>query len=105
VNQVGHWSLCCVVNPGVILNNTRKSNGLKVVPSDDQPYACILFFDSLKNFHPKSMIAKKVRGWLNSEWTRLEKASNDHDQNPFKADTLKFYQPTGEFSGVLLSFL
>ena len=100
VNQGEHWSLCCVVNPGAILNNVM---ALNKDPGEDKPYPCILFFDSLKA-HPTAAIARKVRKWLNSEWKRLDKASNQANQdesNPFTKFSLLVHNPKGEYLDVL----
>jgi hypothetical protein len=81
-----------VVNPGAILNNVK---ALNEDPGDDEPYPCILFFDSLKA-HRKAAIARNVRNWLNSEWKRLEKASNQDEKEPFKTSSLLVHDPRGE---------
>jgi Ulp1 family protease len=92
-----------VVNPGAILNNVK---ALNKDPGDDKPYPCILFFDSLKA-HPKAAIARKVRNWLNSEWKRLEKASNqvvNQDKSkPFQPTSLLVHNPKGEILGCIVS--
>ena len=93
VNQGLHWSLCCVVNPGAILNNVR---ALNKDPGDDKLYPCILFFDSLGNAHPKNRIAVNLRRWLDSEWNRLEKGSNEDECSPFKKAAMEVHQPRGE---------
>jgi Ulp1 family protease len=87
-----HWSLCCVVNPGFILNNVK---ALKKDPRDDEPYPCILFFDSLMD-HPTEALVCNVQKWLNSEWTRLEKVSNRNESKPFKPSSLLVHNPKGE---------
>lgn len=92
VNQSLHWSLCCVVNPGEILN---KIKALHYDPDDDELYPCLLFFDSLKA-HRKAAIARSVRSWLNSEWTRLKKASIQGEEDPFKPSSLVVHEPRGE---------
>jgi Ulp1 family protease len=94
VNMLGHWSLCCVVNPGAILKKLKANS--KEVPGDDELYPCILFFDSLMNMHPKDEIAQNVRMWLDSEWNRLKKWSTDNERDPFETFALEVHQPKGE---------
>jgi Ulp1 family protease len=93
VNLGLHWSLCCVVNPGFILNNVNSLNKDQV---DDKPYPCILFFDSLL-MHPKLDITSNVRKWLNSEWKKLKKWSNQNQMEPFTKKSLLVHAPKGKF--------
>ena len=65
INTSGHWSLCVVLNAGLILS--RIDHDATTYPSS----VCILFFDSLK-LHKKDYIAKKVRSFLNTENIRLQ---------------------------------
>ena len=74
INKSLHWSFCVVVNPGAIMAHRERmavqENGNTMdLMSADEPFPCILFFDSLK-FHPKNRVAKLVRIWLNTEWKR-----------------------------------
>jgi Ulp1 family protease len=94
-----HWSLCCVVNPGAILKNVKTLNE---DPSDDEPYPCILVFDSMMMSHTMAEnLAINVREWLNSEWTRLGKATKDIEREPFQTDTMHVHQPKGEKLGFI----
>ena len=87
-----HWSLCCVVNPGFILNSVE---ALKKDPRDDEPYPCILYFDSMRG-HAKETLVLNVQKWLNSEWTRLDKATNRNESKPFNDSSLPVHNPKGE---------
>jgi Ulp1 family protease len=92
INQTHtHWSLCCVVNPGFILNNVK---ALKKDPRDDEPYPCMFFFDSL-SAPPKESMGRSVRKWLNSEWTRLKMGSNPDESQPFEPLSLLVHNPKG----------
>jgi Ulp1 family protease len=94
-----HWFLICVVNPGAILNKLKNTSTEK--PGDDELYPGILFFDSLINEDlinedEKTQIADNLRKWLNSEWTRLEKWSNDDERAPFKTYVMNVHEPKSE---------
>jgi Ulp1 family protease len=92
INKSLHWSLCCVVNPGAILNNVKELNKN---PGDDEPYPCILFFDSMRA-HRKLAIVNNVRDWLNLEWTRLGRASTPDKKDPFKHLSLQVHELKGK---------
>lgn len=79
INESLHWSLCVIVNPRFVLEE-----------SDDEEFAFMLFFDSLKA-HRKAQVGEHLRKWLNSEWRRL-KISED---NPFTVDAMKIFSPEG----------
>jgi hypothetical protein len=91
INQSLHWSLCVVVNPGAIMN--VKADAANTSPDD--PFPCMLFFDSLKA-HKKSWVKGHVIKWLNSEWKRLGKNSGDDTPTPFTNSTFSVICPKGE---------
>jgi hypothetical protein len=64
INQTLHWSLCVVVNPGMIANAYKDSH------ADADLWPGIYFFDSLKA-HRMGQVAEDVRRWLNGECKRL----------------------------------
>jgi hypothetical protein len=85
-------SLCCLINPGSILaHKESKTNDVPFV--EDDPFPCILFFDSL-NMHTKRDIGNKVCDWLNSEWIRLAKGGKN--DRPFDLNSFKVMSPRGE---------
>jgi Ulp1 protease family, C-terminal catalytic domain len=94
INKNQHWSLCVVVNPGAIVErlNVMRDDVKNVnnVSNEDDPYPCLLFFDSLKT-HAKARFAKLVRTWLNSEWHRLQ--PNHVLNDPFTADSMRLCSP------------
>jgi Ulp1 family protease len=98
INKHLHWSLCVVVNPGQILSHMRKrevvAKGVHDLElngdNDEMPF--ILFLDSL-NMHRKEQVAKNIRSWLNSEWSRLKKS--DDVREPFTKDSMVVYSPQG----------
>jgi hypothetical protein len=71
INKSLHWSLCVVVNANEIGRMYQDRD-------ESAPRPCILFFDSLKA-HKKEAVAKKVIGWLNAEWKRLDKTASSID--------------------------
>jgi sentrin-specific protease 7 len=95
INKTLHWSLCVVVNPGAIVAHRNRllddsnSNTADLL-SDDDPFPCILFFDSLQA-HAKGRCAKLVRTWLNSEWKRLH--PQQMEQSPFDVKSMRLYTP------------
>ena len=93
VNASAHWSLCVVVNPGVIQSYIEPR---KEAPAYDEPYPCILFFDSLTAGN-KDVVAARVRIWLNAEWRRLQKCKGHDRENPFTSSSLKVHVPIGEY--------
>ena len=87
INKDLHWSLCVIVNPGLILsalNQTGKADDL---------LSCLIFLDSL-NQHSKNSVHTNVTKWLNSEWNRLSKMSDI--QSPFKETSLHIFSTTGK---------
>jgi len=98
INKSLHWSLCVVVNPGEIMNHRENaSHGYDDDGSfkfnEDDPFPSILFLDSLKA-HQKQRVANKIRSWLNSEWTRLEKSENK--LKPFDKNSMVVFSPKSE---------
>jgi hypothetical protein len=95
INKSFHWSLCVVINPGAIikhkklLSNDSDKNDDNI-PSSDDPFPCLLHFDSLLA-HSASAVSGRVRKWLNSEWRRLR--SHHLDQAPFNSKSLVIYSP------------
>jgi Ulp1 protease family, C-terminal catalytic domain len=94
INKNQHWSLCVVINPGSIVEHLKllevDTKQVNYVLKEDDPFPCLLFFDSLKT-HAKGRFGKLIRNWLNSEWQRLHpKHALDA---PFTADTMKLYSP------------
>jgi hypothetical protein len=55
-----HWSLCVVVNPGMV------ANAYKCPQDPTDGFSGIYFFDSLK-YHSLAAVTKNVRKWLNVE--------------------------------------
>jgi len=86
VNADLHWSLCVVVNPGLIANTFEDA----LVPMTAE-HPCILFLDSLK-MHSKHNYAKHIRKWLNFQWKRLGKGKV-HGVTPFRDDTMRLKSP------------
>jgi hypothetical protein len=102
VNKNLHWSLCVIVNPGEIMNGVKwadKENRPDFEEMADQPYPCILFFDSL-HAHRKSTVANHLRKWLNSEWKRLRSSDGAQPGWPFTASTMPIFDPKGAFARV-----
>lgn len=91
MNKSLHWSLCVVVNPGAIQNRVYNDENQHDNQHDD-PFPCILFFDSLKA-HCKGRVALNVRKWLNCEWDRLY-PRNDV-KRPFQSKSMMIYCPKG----------
>lgn len=90
VNQMLHWSLCVVVNPGHISNK-----------AEEGPKACLLFLDSLKA-HRKKKISKLVRKWLNSEWRRIHSTEEAAaGSGPFASEEyFRLLDPKSKWSSV-----
>lgn len=101
VNKSLHWSVAVVVNPGAIIRHIDVLNQDFDVYNEVDEYPFILFLDSLKA-HQKKTIAKHVRGWLNSEWARLDKSKDD---KPFTEQSLQVHSPRSKFSHVLYTVL
>jgi hypothetical protein len=55
------------------------------------PKPCLFFFDSL-HFHSPRDVRKLVIQWLNAEWKRLGKSSNE---TPFKTPAFQIVRPKG----------
>ena len=96
INKSLHWSLCVVVNPGAIIHHRNRMledslSKTSDLQSDDDPFPCLLFFDSLRA-HAKSRCAKLVRTWLNSEWKRLHPEQSE--LSPFDVKSMRLYSPT-----------
>jgi hypothetical protein len=95
VNKGSHWSLCVIVNPGVILEHremlvAHAAPNSSFVPSEEKPFPCLLLFDSLKA-HADGKVAFKVRRWLNSEWARLKPDTTTKEQ--FDLTSMVIYTP------------
>lgn len=91
VNKTLHWSLCVVVNPGAIAKHTTREDSA----DESEPMPCILFFDSLR-IHKKTHVQRNTLEWLNSEWTRLGKASTPELHDPFNKKTMPIICPKGK---------
>jgi len=91
VNSDLHWSLCVIVNAGLIGGKAQHDSS---DTDSEEEWPCILFFDSLK-MHRKRHIAKRMREWLNFEWNRIEHKPK-RLQNPFTAYTMKLVTPKGK---------
>merc|ERR1712238_404701 len=83
INKTLHWSLCVIVNPGTIQTSVDNDEDNK-----HQPVSCMLFFDSLK-MHCKHNTRRLLLRWLNSEWKRIKKSSD----NPFIKKKYPMYDP------------
>lgn len=90
VNKSLHWSFCVVVNPGCILSHLAREEGH--ISGGDAPMPCLLFFDSLK-MHQKDRVHRNVIKWLNAEWLRLGKSSDE--RAPFDRSSLAVLTPKG----------
>jgi hypothetical protein len=112
VNKQLHWSFCAVINPGSIRDHKHNIEIKKEITPEDmeKPFPFLFFFDSLKA-HRKAHVAKLLRKWLNSEWTRLQKASpslatDDYESSlvdqdaeaPFTTKTIQAFDPKGKLS-------
>jgi sentrin-specific protease 7 len=80
VNQALHWSLCIVVNPGLITGFNNDDVDIEV--------SCLIFLDLLQ-FHSRKEIAEKLRTWLNAE---LNRKHNVND-NLFTPITMGSFSP------------
>lgn len=94
INKSLHWSLCVVVNANEIGRMYQDRD-------ESAPRPCILFFDSLKA-HKKEAVAKKVIGWLNAEWKRLDKTASSIDDPqrktmPFDKGTMQVVAPRSKY--------
>lgn len=91
INKSLHWSFCVVVNPGAIMAHRKRcdSKTPDMLPKDD-PFPCILFFDSLRA-HAKNRFARLVRTWLNAEWKRLY--PHESELSPFDATSMRLFTP------------
>ncbi|MGK3738900.1 MAG: hypothetical protein ACI8RD_010820 [Bacillariaceae sp.] len=93
INKTLHWSLCVIVNPGVVeKSNLISVDNVEDDEEEDPPLSCMLFFDSLK-MHNKQRSQKLLLNWLNSEWQRV----NDTSSTPFTKTNYKIYDPGGMF--------
>jgi Ulp1 family protease len=91
VNAGLHWTLVVIVNPGQIANHYNSD-----LPATED-HSSILFFDSLKDFHNKSVNAKHIRQLLNSEHKRLgcEKVGDRSD--PFDCQSIPMASSEGMY--------
>jgi len=86
VNADLHWSLCVVVNPGLIANSY--DNDI----SSREEHSSILFLDSLR-MHNKNTYARHIRDWLNCEWKRLGKGKVGDRSAPFTKEGMTLTSP------------
>eukprot|EP00804_Cyclotella_cryptica_P023147 CCRYP_000358-RA/>CCRYP_000358-RA protein AED:0.01 eAED:0.01 QI:1097/1/1/1/0.75/0.66/9/214/1028 len=89
VNGDMHWSLCVIVNPGLIL---KTDEGSDTDDNEDDEWPCILFLDSLR-MHRKERVAKRMREWLNFEWNRSMKDTEGFRPDPFSREQMKLVTP------------
>jgi len=89
VNADLHWSLCAVINPGLVCANADVDSGEQWESHDA---ACILFFDSLK-MHQKERVAFNIRKWLNYEWNRVAKNKKKNMKRIFDKWTMRLFTP------------
>jgi len=88
INDVLHWSLCVVVNPGKIYNVW--GSGDQIDEEKDAPF--LLLLDSLKA-HKSSKVKKHVYEWLNAEAKRLDKFQRSDGGNPFNYFSMPIFSP------------
>jgi len=100
VNENEHWSFCCVVNPGLVGNVARCADGGRRYHSDgDLEVPCLIILDPLETGgHDKPRIASWLRLWLNFEWKRVTKTTNDD----FTSQSIPCYAPRGKRFNCLL---
>jgi sentrin-specific protease 7 len=84
VNQALHWSLCIVVNPGLITAFNDDDVDVEV--------PCLIFLDSLQ-CHSRKEIAQNLHTWLNVEWIRKQNVN----ENLFTPITMGCFSPKGMF--------
>jgi Ulp1 family protease len=89
VNDALHWSLCVVINPGLV----TAFNDDKV----DVEVPCVIFLDSLKS-HSRKEVAQNMHMWLNAEWKRKYSVN----ENLFTPLTMGCFSSKGMFSMSLL---
>ena len=87
IQQGIHWSLCVVINPGKIKNNTNSN------PDDERTY--MLFFDSLK-LHGKLNILKNIQRWLNNVYKDKNSKDFKEKESCTIFDKVQIYQPNGK---------
>ena len=92
VNKDIHWSLCVIVNPGMVANAIDQD-----VENDDEvlQHPFLLFMDSLKA-HRISRMRKHIQGWMNAEAKRLDKFKSSYKKEPFDSHTLPTIIPKGK---------
>ena len=88
IQQGIHWSLCVVINPGKIKNNTNSN------PDDERTY--MLFFDSLK-LHGKLNILKNIQRWLNNVYKDKNSKDFKEKESCTIFDKVQIYQPNGKW--------
>lgn len=95
VNYNHHWSLCCIVNPGLIANWTASSNETLEAPH-------IIHLDSGrgKNYaHDSRKLSGVLRNWLNVEWHRLHPTKESLDL--FNESSMPLLLPKGNSCDVM----
>ena len=86
INGRLHWSLCVVVNAGVLVKKLLWDE--EQHEETEAPF--ILFLDSLDS-HRCDRIASNVRKFLNGEYGRIY----GNDKNIFTKETLQVIRPQG----------
>jgi len=66
--------------------------------NESDPMPCLLFFDSLRA-HEKERVQSNVIEWLNYEWKRLGK-STDNDK-PFSKSSMPVLAPRSKFYSIM----
>ena len=82
VNLIGHWSLAVIVHPGKV--DPLEAGEMRQHGPDD-PCPCLLLLDSY-NFHPETEIHQRILDWLNYEWNKLRKKSDDDGDGDDEGD-------------------
>jgi len=95
VHHASHWSLCCIVNPGLIANYTASSN-------ETLEASYIIQLDSFRGAkcsHDKLDVPAKLRKWLNYEWRQQHLTEHSHD--PFNETSMPSLYPEGNAPRVM----
>jgi len=108
INDVFHWSLCVVVNPGEIRNGYTDVNANEEDEAVEKDAPFILFLDSLKA-HQKNKVKRHIYNWLNFEAKRLDRyqdLNTDKKNGVFFQHSMPLYEPKGEYQIFkIISFL
>lgn len=81
-----HWSLCVIVNPGALVDAGTREH------KQDDPQSCMIFMDSLRNFHDRDQVARDIRKWLNHELQR----KNQEKGQLFVETNFPLFSPEGK---------